>query len=232
MRKITKNHEPKSWEEYRHTPGAKYSATPDLINSLYEEQGYICAYCERRIPCLDAEPGTPGIEDHRIDHLRTQNASKITGINTDLVYSNMVICCPGNISRDGEANYHCDKKKHNANIKISPLNGAMMSTIQFTPNGIIKSTDLQLDKEINENLNLNQSQLVANRKATWLRVAKGMHKQNWRIGTINHLIQVWDSKHEININGKKVLAYRPFCSMVLYMLRKKQRVLTSKKIHP
>lgn len=50
---ITKNKEPKEWTEYRNTPGVDYQAIPELIQSLLKEQGYICAYCMRRIPKQD-----------------------------------------------------------------------------------------------------------------------------------------------------------------------------------
>lgn len=50
---ITKNKEPKEWTEYRNTPGVDYQAIPELVQSLLKEQGYICAYCMRRIPQQD-----------------------------------------------------------------------------------------------------------------------------------------------------------------------------------
>ena len=215
MRKITKNAEPKAWTQYRLTSGAVFKPIPALVNSLLDEQGYICAYCERRIPCKDAVEGTPGAEDHRIEHLRTQSTSKETGINTDLDYSNMVICCPGNIARD-------------VDLRISPLDSTMMSSIQFTSSGLIKSLDSQLDREINENLNLNQYLLRTNRKATWLGIANGLKAKGWNIGNIRHLIDVWESKHKEIVNGHAVFAYKPYCSMVLYMLNKKLRMLNAK----
>lgn len=106
----------------------------------------------------------------------------------------------------------------------------MMSTIQFTPSGLIKSTDSQLDKEINEHLNLNQSLLRENRKETWLGIAKGLNAKKWNVGNIRHLIEVWESKHKENINGHDVLAYKPYCSMVIYMLNKKLSMLNAKQI--
>ena len=228
MRKITKNTEPKAWTQYRLTPGAAFKPIPELVNSLLDEQGYICAYCERRIPCKDAVEGTPGAENHRIEHLRTQSTSKKTGISTDLDYSNMVVCCPGNIARDGAENYHCDKRKGDVDLRISPLDDTMMSTIQFTPSGLIKSTDSQLDREINENLNLNQQLLRSNRKETWIGIARGLKAKDWNVSNIRHLIDVWESKHKENINGHMVLAYKPYCSMVLYMLNKKLNMINGK----
>ncbi len=156
MRKITKNPEPKAWETYRKTENARYKPIPELVRSLLDEQGYICAYCERRIPCRDAEKGTKGAEDHRIEHLEPQEVARETDDNSDLDYNNMVICCPGNIAQDGESQYHCDKKKEDKPLKISPLNAAMTATITFTSSGRIGSSDRGLDNELGENgLNLN-----------------------------------------------------------------------------
>lgn len=53
MIKIAKNKEPKEWTEYRNTPGVDYQSIPELVESLLKEQGYICAYCMRRIPHRD-----------------------------------------------------------------------------------------------------------------------------------------------------------------------------------
>lgn len=217
MRKITKNAEPREWTRFRLTPGAHFQARPELVHSLLEEQGYICAYCERRIPCKDGL----GAENHRIEHLRPQQLARETGDDSDMDYGNMVVCCPGNISQGGEANYHCDKKKGNSILKISPLDGNAITTIRFTHSGFIKSTDRQIDREINENLNLNQSLLVENRKEVWMGVVENMEKCGWNAGTVSRMIKTWESKHEVKAGNGRVMAYRPFCSMVLFMLHKK-----------
>lgn len=72
MIKIAKNKEPKEWTEYRNTPGVDYQSIPELVESLLKEQGYICAYCMRRIPHRDKLYKKDGIkyvltdESHRI----------------------------------------------------------------------------------------------------------------------------------------------------------------------
>lgn len=66
MRKIIKQSEPKEWMVYRRfTPEADYEANPELRKSLLEEQGYICAYCMRRIPVRDKNSN----ETSRIEHI-------------------------------------------------------------------------------------------------------------------------------------------------------------------
>ena len=97
MRKIDKRPEPKVWVEYRQTPGAKYEAISELRSSLLEEQGYVCAYCMRRIPVKDRNSN----ETSRIEHVLSREKHP----DRELDYHNMVICCPGAISSD----FHCDK---------------------------------------------------------------------------------------------------------------------------
>ncbi|KAA6337781.1 hypothetical protein EZS27_014164 [termite gut metagenome] len=109
MKKIDKGAEPQEWEEYRNTPGATYQSIPPLREALFREQGYICAYCMRRIPCKD----TNSNEDIRIDHIKCREKYP----NLQLDYRNMVICCPGAINND----FHCDKKKGASDISFTPF---------------------------------------------------------------------------------------------------------------
>lgn len=51
---IRKQHEPESLRRFRLTPGADFDGMPaaeknELRLALIKEQGYICAYCMRRI---------------------------------------------------------------------------------------------------------------------------------------------------------------------------------------
>lgn len=94
---ITKNKEPKAWTAHRMTPGATYEAKSELRTSLLKEQGYICAYCMRRIPIHDAN----STETSRIEHIKCRERYK----DLEMDYDNMVICCPGSINDD----FHCDK---------------------------------------------------------------------------------------------------------------------------
>lgn len=54
MIEVKKGPEPKGLLQYRLTPHATYAAMPsvlkqEMIESLLSEQGYICAYCMKRI---------------------------------------------------------------------------------------------------------------------------------------------------------------------------------------
>lgn len=61
---IRKSAEPREWTNYKNIPGVQFCGIPALQESLYREQGYLCAYCERRIPVRDKM----STEDHRIEH--------------------------------------------------------------------------------------------------------------------------------------------------------------------
>ena len=217
MRKIDKRPEPQEWKAFRETEGVRYQPIPALVDALLEEQGFICAYCERRIPHKDA----PGGEDHRIDHLIPQMKARRAGDASDLDYDNMVICCPGNIANDKKY-YHCDKYKGSRDLNISPLNSGMMGTIRFTVSGRVKSTDPQLDVELNKGgLNLNNDFLLQHRQEAWLTVASKLSEIGWTKKHVANVLAIWESKHTIMYNEKERQAYYPFCSMICFMLRKK-----------
>ena len=217
MRKIDKGPEPREWKNFRKTPGVRYQSSPFLRDALLEEQGFICAYCERRIP----HPDVPAEEDHRIDHLTPQTMARKEGDDSDLDYDNMVICCPGNIANNKDY-YHCDKAKGSKPLTISPLRADMMGTIRFTPTGIIKSTDAKLDEELNEKgLNLNNYYLVQNRQETWNTVIEKLNDIGWTKRHVEAVLAFWKSRHPINYKGEVHQAFNPYCSIICYMLKKK-----------
>lgn len=217
MRKIDKKPEPQEWKAYRETPGVRYQPIPSLADALLEEQGFICAYCERSIPHQDA----PGGENHRIDHLTPQMKARQDGDDSDLLYENMVICCPGNIANNKDY-YHCDKYKGHKELMISPLNAGMMGTIRFTVSGRIKSTDPKLDVELNEGgLNLNNDFLLQHRQEAWLTVVEKLTKMGWTKKHVKDVLALWENKHTIKYKEEEHQAYYPFCSMICYLLKKK-----------
>lgn len=107
---IRKSAEPKEWTEYKNIPGVQFSGIPALQESLYREQGYLCAYCERRIPVRDKM----STEDHRIEHWHCRDKYP----DEVFSYGNLLMCCPGQI---GGGESHCDVRKGNDIIEWSPL---------------------------------------------------------------------------------------------------------------
>ena len=99
---IRKSAEPKEWTKYKNIPGVQFSGIPALQESLYREQGYLCAYCERRIPVRDKM----STEDHRIEHWHCRDKYP----DEVFSYGNLLMCCPGQI---GGGESHCDVRKGN-----------------------------------------------------------------------------------------------------------------------
>jgi len=173
---IQKKSEPKEWQEYKCTPGVDYQSIPELVDALLEEQGYICAYCMRRIPHKDRLYKKDGInyvltdEDHRVEHIQSRENHD----DKKLDYSNMVICCPGHIGSEE----HCDRLKGSKDISFTPLDANFIATLSYKMDGEIVSSNEQYNKEINDVLNLNTPILKENRKNTWEAVKKELIAHN------------------------------------------------------
>ena len=204
MRKKDKNAEPKEWTAYRQTPGAVYQSKPELRSSLLEEQGYICAYCMRRIPAKDANSN----ETTRIDHILCREKHE----DRKLDYRNMVICCPGAI----DCKFHCDKSKGNNDVSFNLFDQSFIDTLSYsTKDGTIKCGIEQYDTEINEILNLNHSLLKNNRKSTLKGVIQQLQKKRrWKATQIRKLLSHWDAKDR---DGQ----YKPYNGIVVWYLKKR-----------
>lgn len=219
MIKITKHNEPKEWTEYKNTPGVDYQSIPELVDSLLREQGYICAYCMRRIPHRDKLYKKNGInfvltdEDHRVEHILSREQHQ----DLKLSYENMVICCPGHIGSED----HCDRLKGKADVSFNLFDSAFISTLSYKTDGEIVSSNKQYNKEINEVLNLNTPLLRNNRKESWNKVIKEMIVQKggkpWNKTVILKYIEMYKTMHKKDDK----LQYIPYCGIVIYNLEKK-----------
>ncbi|QUB82131.1 hypothetical protein [Prevotella jejuni] len=208
---IKKQSEPHQWTAYKKTTGATYQSQSYLSASLLEEQGYICAYCMRRIPCKDSLCN----EDHRIEHINPRSKYP----DNQLDYNNMVIVCPGHMGD----NDHCDRSKGDKKINLSPLNSSVIQTISYGNNGLIKSSNPVWNRELNDILNLNDKVLVKARKTTLeaiikqLNIKKKEKKDKWTKNMLKKYLDRYQEKH--SDNGKK--KYYPYCGIVIYYLQKK-----------
>lgn len=203
MRKINKSREPEKWTQYRLTPDADYEAIPELRQSLLEEQGYICAYCMRRIPVKDSNSN----ETSRIEHILSQESHP----DKKLDYSNMAICCPGAINSD----FHCDKLKGKKDITFNLYSDSFFTTLTYgSRKGDIKSSDLEYDKQINSTLNLNNKLLMANRISALNGVKSYLNKYGWTTANYNKLVNLWNHK---DTKG----CYKEYCGIVVWFLKEK-----------
>lgn len=157
---IEKKSEPACLREYRKIPGAKFDdmEKTELRNFLLEEQGYICAYCMKRI--------------RRNSKVKIEHYIPRTPEN-ELLYKNLLAVCDGNETLVGvggkvdRKRFTCDTMKKKRKLCINPQSLSDMETIYYDAQGKIYSTNSTYQNEIDEILNLNDpyGYLVGNRKA-------------------------------------------------------------------
>lgn len=206
MIKINKGPVPQEWIDYCRTPGVEYQAIPELVEALYREQGYICAYCMRRIPVRDSNYR----EDHRIDHIQCRDDHP----NRQLNYSNMVICCPGAINGGFIDRCHCDRKKGDNDVSFNLFSDHFIGTISYsTGTGEIKCSVSQWNDEINRLLNLNNGLLKANRKAVIESIIKILGKPEWKTRNIMEQLNSWKG---VDREGKR----KEFCGVAVWFLNR------------
>jgi len=211
VRAIDKGKEPQELTEYRRKKGASYDGPlftvvkESIRQQLLREQGWLCAYCMRRIG--------GGFGQMKIEHWHCQK----NYISEQLDYQNILGVCPGN---EGQArgSQTCDTRKADSDIKYNPSNPSdrIEGQIHFNGDGKIWSDDAEFDGQLNEVLNLNYSRLQANRKAVLTGVLKVLSRKS---GTrtpveIERLLDQWSV-------ANKEGYLREYCAVAIYYLRKK-----------
>jgi uncharacterized protein (TIGR02646 family) len=205
MIQINKRSEPVEWTAKKATPGFReYEPIPELRDALLIEQGYICAYCMRRLPAQDVKVDASS----KIEHIKSQEDRSDLQLN----YTNMAICCPGNLNDEA----HCDKLKGGNSVSFNLHTQALQQSIEYgSKDGFIRSTNTTWNNEINELLNLNHSMLMANRKEALLGVIEYLNAANWTTQAVNNKLNQW---RQLNTEGK----YYEFCGIIIWFLNKKK----------
>ncbi len=153
---IKKGKEPHSLTEHKKQLYASYDNCnkDDIRSSLLREQGYLCAYCMRRIT-----------KDHmKIEHWYPE--SKLDEVGR-MEYANMLGCCEGHkegCSHEGDT---CDTHKGDTQITETPVKEDHIAKIRYkSGTGEIYSDDPVIDYDLNVTLNLNceEQYLKENRK--------------------------------------------------------------------
>lgn len=168
MKYIKKGLPPAELISYRNSPGASYD---DLVAnhhdiyeitrlSLAEEQGYICCYCGQRIT---------GFEGTQIEHVFPKGTAAYGIMQLDYE-NNLIACCDGgkykrkidpSIPVD---DLHCDTKKSNNPIPVTPLNPLCEEKFLYNEDGDILGVGADAEATI-EILNLKSPILKNMRKA-------------------------------------------------------------------
>ena len=213
MIKIVKNNQPNSLVAHKKKGGnygnIQTKTKDELRKSLVEEQGYICCYCLKRIPENKAD-----LHHTKIEHFKCQeNHSTL-----DLEYSNLHLACKGNQGQS-EKNQTCDTAKANKEIlSFSLINDSLKGNIHYAKDGAIFSQQENIEKEINEILQLNSDQNIKKTRASILKgvsesirilQSKGKLTKN----ALERQLQNWQNRYDNK--------HRPFFPVAVQYLEKK-----------
>lgn len=157
MRTIQKGAAPNSLIQHRQQQHADYDNYQDkdgLRKALVAEQRAICCYCQSRIRA------TP--EGMKIEHWQCQDNFP----ELQLEFRNLLGACRGGEGRP-EKLQHCDTSKANKPLCFSVCDPEhpVERQIKFLGDGRIEGINPDVNRALNEVLNLNESRLVANRRA-------------------------------------------------------------------
>lgn len=145
-----------------------------LKDALLKRQGFICAYCMRRVN---------GIEEAKLEHVYPQSLSIAEGRpEQTLDFGNMLATCSGG---DGDPNrphsaQTCDTHKGNTLLSINPASQDDIDTIRYYPNGTIESSNEKFNRDLCETLNLNceAAFLPQNRRQVYAAMQREIEKRN------------------------------------------------------
>ena len=168
MKYIKKSSIPPELDSYRRTSGANYQDLYDNHNdiweytrfSLAEEQGFICCYCGQRIT---GETGT------QIEHIFPKGTAAYGIMQLDYETNLIASCDGGKYKRRINpsiplSDLHCDTKKSNNPIPVTPLNPLCEEKFLFNIDGDILGVTPDAEATI-EILNLKSPILKNMRKA-------------------------------------------------------------------
>jgi uncharacterized protein (TIGR02646 family) len=218
VREIKKLSEPPELTAYRLLPNAQYdgdaSFTPvkDKIRQrLLKEQGYLCAYCMRRIAA----------HVMKVEHWHCQDNYP----TEQLDYKNMLGACLGNEGQP-QSDQTCDTRKANRELKYHPANPdhRIEHQIKYRSNGEVYSDDQDFNQQLGglgaqareTVLNLNNFRLKENRKA----VVDGMNlwfasKAGGRTkGQIQKQLESWMTPDQDGM-------LKEYCGVAVYFLCKR-----------
>ena len=191
MRHITKTTPPQEFVEYLKTPDVSFdglSGVPKeaLRQRLLEDQGYICCYCGRRI---DNDKHT------KIEHIKCQKNHK----HLALCFKNMLASCDGGEQDRADRvlpkhKVHCDAKKANEDIPISPLDEKIEDYLMFFPDGTVKGKG-DIGKELIRILGLDTDFLTIQRRNA-IKNYKVLPVSDWQTEVERLKIKGSDGKYE------------------------------------
>ena len=207
---IKKNSPPKKFVTYAQHEGARFDDMPSdvkniLRHALLEEQGYVCAYCMRRI----------GV-DEKGNNVKIEHYCARTSSN-ELDYNNLLAVCKGN-EGEPKSKQSCDTHKGNQVLHIDPQRQRDIATIHYKRNGFIESSNTEFKKDLDDVLNLNAQEgyLISNRRKA---LANFLNNISKKLGKRSATHEDWQKFAKIvkDDNGK----YISYAGIVLWYINGK-----------
>lgn len=212
---IKKQHEPKQLTDDKRQGLKSYieltHATKNIIKeSLLNEQGYLCAYCMQRITMKDAT----------IEHYIAQNSKELPiDESLSIAYSNMLAVCGGNVGTGRRKNeLICDKHRGNTALTVNPMDEHSIEKISYKADGTIYSDDENIQKDIDETLNLNCEAVLLkqNRKSVLDAVKRNIFQKSQNTISERQLRNML-----MKMQQKENEKYLPFIGIAIWYLKKK-----------
>lgn len=207
LKHITKANAPASLEAYKSIEGARFEDLPkdvkdELRKSLVEEQGGLCCYCGSEIQADNTSV---------IEHLLPKGDERYKHLQ--LEYSNLLCSCDGGRaerekkSKSEKKLYpsHCDNKKHDNKIDVSPLDENCEEQFAYDEEGNIYGLNQHAQTTIGI-LGLDCSTLNSLRKSAITPYVSMGSDTNWA-----EEIEFLSNKHD----GR----YLPFCFVAIYYIK-------------
>ena len=149
MLQIAKGAEPPKLREWRlTTPDACFGALPvdvkrEVKEYLLRDQCHLCAYCGRRI----------GLGTMRVEHWVAQSKDDDEAVS----WPNLLGACDGGESVWEPARLHCDVSRGNRVLVLNPADPKhdCAHVVKYRLSGEVYSDDADVDRMLNEVLNLN-----------------------------------------------------------------------------
>ncbi len=183
---------------------------PEIRAALVEDQNSICCYCMRRITTAPHHPVSKP-SGTKIEHYVAQTCDP----TLVLEWKNLLAAC-GGFEGQPQKLHTCDTRKGDSPLNhLDPLRP--LPTLQYYADGRIEGPNAEVEKELNEILNLNSDILCGNRKAALhtlvLNLKGALKKGHW-------------NKELLRRKREKLLAARPspeFIGLLEYWLSRMER---------
>ena len=154
---VKRGKEPNSLLKFRkENPDADYESDiptdvlKDIREQMWKEQGCLCAYCMKKI-------NTSSVV--RIEHCRPRHPHDEVWHDkkATLDFKWMLGVCYGNSLTKGvkPEDTTCDAHRGNTELTVNPFDELSVKKIKYRENGSIYSDDVEINKDVTANLNLN-----------------------------------------------------------------------------